>query len=55
MARIVVAGANGKVGRMLVPRLVAAGHEVIALVRSELVPTASRCVTDWNECASAGR
>src|SRR5882757_58471 len=47
MARIVVAGANGKVGRMLVPRLVAAGHEVIALVRSELVPAASRCITDW--------
>ena len=47
MARIVVAGANGKVGRMLVRRLVAAGHEVIALVRTELVPTASRCVTDW--------
>jgi uncharacterized protein YbjT (DUF2867 family) len=47
MARIIIAGANGKVGRMLVPRLVAAGHEVIALVRSELVPTASRCVTDW--------
>ena len=47
MTRIVIAGANGKIGRMLVPRLVAAGHEVIALVRSELVPTASRCVTDW--------
>jgi uncharacterized protein YbjT (DUF2867 family) len=47
MARIIVAGATGKVGRMLVPQLVAAGHEVIALVRTESVPAASRCVTDW--------
>ena len=47
MARIIVAGANGKVGRMLVPQLVAAGHEVIALVRTESVPAASHCVTDW--------
>jgi uncharacterized protein YbjT (DUF2867 family) len=47
MVRIIVAGANGKVGRLLVPQLTAAGHEVIALVRTELVPAASRCVTDW--------
>ncbi len=47
MARIVIAGANGKVGRILVGQLMAAGHEVIALVRTELVPAASRCVTDW--------
>jgi uncharacterized protein YbjT (DUF2867 family) len=33
MARIVVAGANGKVGKLLVPKLAASGHEVIALVR----------------------
>jgi nucleoside-diphosphate-sugar epimerase len=47
MTRIIVAGANGKVGRLLVPRLAAAGHEVIALVRTEPVPQASRCLTDW--------
>jgi uncharacterized protein YbjT (DUF2867 family) len=47
MTRIIVAGANGKVGRLLVPQLVAAGHEVIALVRTEPLPTASRCITDW--------
>jgi NADH dehydrogenase len=47
MTRIIVAGANGKVGRLLVPRLAAAGHEVIALVRSEPVPEATSCITDW--------
>ena len=47
MARIIVAGANGKVGRLLVPHLVATGHEVIALVRTEPVRSANRCITDW--------
>jgi uncharacterized protein YbjT (DUF2867 family) len=47
MARIIVAGANGKVGKLLVPQLAAAGHEVIALVRREAIASASRCVTDW--------
>src|ERR1700744_1806761 len=33
--RVFVAGATGAIGRQLVPRLVAAGHEVHAMTRSE--------------------
>lgn len=33
--RVFVAGASGAIGRLLVPRLVAAGHEVHGLTRSE--------------------
>ncbi|MET7805958.1 NAD-dependent epimerase/dehydratase family protein [Micromonospora chersina] len=33
--RVLVAGATGAMGRELVPRLVAAGHEVFAMIRSE--------------------
>src|SRR4030088_994739 len=33
--RRVVAGATGAIGRQLVPRLVAAGHEVVGMTRSE--------------------
>jgi nucleoside-diphosphate-sugar epimerase len=38
MARVVVIGATGHVGTYLVPRLVRAGHEVIALSRGEREP-----------------
>jgi NAD(P)-dependent dehydrogenase (short-subunit alcohol dehydrogenase family) len=33
--RIFVAGATGAIGKQLVPRLVAAGHEVVGTTRSE--------------------
>jgi nucleoside-diphosphate-sugar epimerase len=33
--RVFVAGATGVIGRQLVPRLVAAGHEVHGMTRSE--------------------
>ena len=33
--RVFVAGASGAVGRPLVPKLVAAGHEVTGMTRSE--------------------
>ena len=33
--RVFVAGATGAIGRQLVPRLVAAGHEVHGMTRSE--------------------
>ena len=33
--RVFVAGATGAIGRQLVPRLVAAGHEVLGMTRSE--------------------
>jgi nucleoside-diphosphate-sugar epimerase len=33
--RVFVAGATGALGRQLVPRLVAAGHEVTGMTRSE--------------------
>ena len=35
MMRVFVAGASGAIGRQLVPRLVAAGHEVHGMTRSE--------------------
>jgi len=34
MTRVFVAGATGVIGRFLVPELIAAGHEVVALTRS---------------------
>jgi nucleoside-diphosphate-sugar epimerase len=33
--RVFVAGATGAIGKQLVPRLVAAGHEVTGITRSE--------------------
>jgi uncharacterized protein YbjT (DUF2867 family) len=38
MSRIVVIGATGHVGTYLVPRLVRAGHDVVALSRGEREP-----------------
>ncbi len=38
MSRIAVIGATGHVGSYLVPRLVRAGHEVVALSRGEREP-----------------
>src|SRR5579862_4781511 len=38
MSRIVVIGATGHVGSYLVPRLVRAGHQVVALSRGEREP-----------------
>jgi nucleoside-diphosphate-sugar epimerase len=38
MARVVVIGATGHVGGYLVPRLVGAGHEVVAVSRGESTP-----------------
>ena len=38
MARVVVIGATGHVGGYLVPRLVRAGHEVVAVSRGEASP-----------------
>src|SRR4029078_12857296 len=38
ISRIVVIGASGHVGTYLVPRLVRAGHEVVALSRGEREP-----------------
>jgi nucleoside-diphosphate-sugar epimerase len=35
MMRVVVAGATGAIGKQLVPRLVAADHEVHGMTRSE--------------------
>src|SRR5215203_5011943 len=40
MARVVVIGATGHVGTYLVPRLVRAGHDVVALSRGEREPYA---------------
>lgn len=33
--KVLVAGATGTIGRQLLPRLVAAGHEVFGMTRSE--------------------
>ena len=38
MARVIVIGATGHVGTYLVPRLVEAGHEVIAISRGQAEP-----------------
>jgi len=38
MARVVVIGATGHVGTYLVPRLVEAGHEVVAISRGAATP-----------------
>ena len=38
MSRIVVIGATGHVGTYLIPRLVRAGHEVVAVSRGESEP-----------------
>src|SRR5947209_13846492 len=35
MMRVFIAGATGAIGKQLVPRLVAAGHEVVGMTRSE--------------------
>jgi nucleoside-diphosphate-sugar epimerase len=35
MMRVLIAGATGAIGRQLVPRLVAAGHDVVGMTRSE--------------------
>ena len=35
MMKVFVAGATGAIGKQLVPRLVAAGHEVHGMTRSE--------------------
>jgi nucleoside-diphosphate-sugar epimerase len=43
--RIVIIGANGKMGRGLVPALAQRGHEISTLVRKE--PVGERCITDW--------
>jgi uncharacterized protein YbjT (DUF2867 family) len=36
--RIVIIGSTGHIGTYLVPRLVAAGHEVIAVSRNQRAP-----------------
>ena len=45
MSRVVVIGATGHVGTYLVPRLVRAGHEVVALSRGERMPY--RSAPEW--------
>jgi nucleoside-diphosphate-sugar epimerase len=49
MSRIVVIGATGHVGTYLVPRLVRAGHEVVALSRGEREPYSA--APEWNAVA----
>jgi nucleoside-diphosphate-sugar epimerase len=39
--RVFVAGASGTIGRSLLPKLVAAGHEVTGTTRSEHAPRRS--------------
>jgi nucleoside-diphosphate-sugar epimerase len=53
--RIVVIGATGHVGTYLVPRLVRAGHEVVALSRGEREPYAPAAEWRFVERVSADR
>ena len=46
MSRVVVIGATGHVGTYLVPRLVRAGHDVVALSRGEREPYLP--APEWN-------
>ena len=45
MSRVLVIGATGHVGTYLVPRLVLAGHEVVALSRGKREPY--RSAPEW--------
>ena len=49
--RVFVAGATGAIGRQLVPRLVAAGHEVHGMTRS----ASKRALLERAGCRAAGR
>src|SRR4051812_14436420 len=49
MSRVVVIGATGHVGTYLVPRLVRAGHDVVALSRGEREPYSA--APEWNAVA----
>jgi nucleoside-diphosphate-sugar epimerase len=53
--RIVVIGATGHVGTYLVPRLVRAGHDVVALSRGEREPYSSSAEWQFVERVSADR
>jgi nucleoside-diphosphate-sugar epimerase len=53
--RIVVIGATGHVGTYLVPRLVRAGHDVVALSRGERQPYASSAEWQFVERVSVDR
>jgi AcrR family transcriptional regulator/uncharacterized protein YbjT (DUF2867 family) len=47
VARIFIAGANGKVGQALLPRLGRDGHHLVGLVRNSDVPDAHEVRRDW--------
>jgi nucleoside-diphosphate-sugar epimerase len=53
--RILIAGATGAVGRHLLPRLVAAGHEVIGTTRSQAKVGAEALVVDGLDREATGR
>lgn len=50
MARVVVIGGSGHIGTYLVPRLVAAGHEVVNVARGERRPYTPNAA--WSACRS---
>jgi len=55
VSSIVVTGANGQVGRALVPRLQDDEHKVTALVRNSTNLRAHRVVTDWLQNPAAAQ
>ncbi len=55
MARVVVIGATGHVGTYLVPRLVAAGHDVVAVSRGQAAPYLASSAWDTVDQVSLDR
>jgi nucleoside-diphosphate-sugar epimerase len=55
MSRVVIIGGSGHVGTYLVPRLVAAGHEVVNVTRGKRAPYSANAAWDAVETVAADR
>lgn len=55
MARVVIIGGSGHVGTYLVPRLVAAGHDVVNVSRGQRAPYQAHGAWNWVETVAIDR